>query len=233
VNEVYFEPMVQSFTIGLDLEEGAYLIYQVDYERIDPQEVTGGAMEEVKKKVEHRIGEYPGINGATVQRQGEDKILVQLPGVKDINEAIELIGKTAQLDFREWKGEEDKWVPAKEIVDGEEVELTGALLKPECKAALDRNDNPVVIFHWNKEGAEIFEQVTKRNIGKRLGIFLDDELISAPTIRTVIKGEGIIEGLTWDEAKNLAIQLNSGALDVPLKLISSGKMSTLQAASYD
>ena len=210
-------------SLGLDLEGGTHLIYQVDYEKIDILEVTENNMEGVKKKIERRIENYPGITEPTIQRQGKDRILVQLPGIKDIDEAIRVIGKTAQLDFRERKGMDEEgnevWVPAKGIVDGEEVELTGALLKPECIAGLGSNNQPIVRFSWNKEGAEIFEQVTKRNIGKPLGIFLDDERISAPTVRSVIKREGIIEGLTWKEAKNLRIQLNSGALDVPLKII--------------
>ncbi len=210
--------------LGLDLEGGTHLIYQVDYQKIDPQKVGKDDMEGVKKKIERRIEDY-GVTEPTIQLQGEDRILVQLPGIKDINEAIEVIGKTAQLDFREWKGMDEEgnevWVLATGIVDGEEVELTGALLKPECRTDLDpRSNQPKVVFHWDKKGAEIFEQVTKRNIGKPLGIFLDDERISAPTVIAVIKREGEITRLaSWDEARNLTIQLNSGALDVPLKII--------------
>jgi preprotein translocase subunit SecD len=99
-------------------------------------------------------------------------------------------------------------------------ELTGKYLKPNSKVVLKPNTNePEVAFEWNDEGAILFEQITKRNIQKPLGIFLDNQPISAPTVQAVIKNSGIITGMDMKEAQNLAIQLNSGSLDVPLTVI--------------
>jgi preprotein translocase subunit SecD len=76
-----------------------------------------------------------------------------------------------------------------------------------------------VAFEWNSEGAVLFEQITQRNLQKPLGIFLDNQLISAPKVQAVIKEKGVITGLNLDEARTLAIQLNSGSLDVPLTIV--------------
>jgi preprotein translocase subunit SecD len=188
-------------------------------------------MEGVLQKIERRANAY-GVTEPIVQRQGANRILVQLPGVKDIDEALKLIGQTAQLDFQEQKLDEQgkpildekgnpEWVIAKGVgEDGKERELTGKYFKPNANVVLEpRTNNPEVAFEWNPEGATVFEQVTKRNLQKPLGIFLDNQLISAPTVQAVIKDKGVITGLKIDEARTLAIQLNSGSLDVPLKIV--------------
>lgn len=217
--------------LGLDLKGGSHLVYEADLTKKDPAQTDEEVMEGVKQKIERRVHAY-GVTEPIIQRQGGNRILVQLPGVRDIDEAIKLIGETAQLDFREQEVDEagkpvldekgnPKWVIAKGIgEDGKERELTGKYFKPNATVVLSPQTNePQIAFEWNPEGAVLFEQVTKRNLNKPLGIFLDDELISAPTVKAVIKERGIIEGLTLDEGRRLAIQLNSGALDVPLKII--------------
>ncbi|TRZ93285.1 MAG: protein translocase subunit SecD [Dehalococcoidia bacterium] len=80
-------------------------------------------------------------------------------------------------------------------------------------------NEPEVAFEWDEEGAVLFEQITKRNLHKPLGIYLDGEPISWPTVQAVIEERGVITGLSMEEARTLAIQLNSGSLDVPLKII--------------
>ncbi len=214
----------KGFKLGLDLKGGSHLIYQADLSKKDPNQTDAEVMEGVRNKIERRVNAY-GVTEPIIQiirnEQG-NFILVQLPGVKDINEAIKLIGQTAQLDFREQivneKGETE-WVIAKGVgEDGKEKELTGKYFKPNAHVDFHPVTNePRVAFEWKPEGAIIFEQVTTRNLNKPLGIFLDNELISAPIVKAVIKERGVIEGLTIDEARRLAIQLNSGALDVPLK----------------
>ncbi len=98
--------------------------------------------------------------------------------------------------------------------------MTGKYLKPNAKVVLAPSTNePQVAFEWNDEGAVLFEQITQRNLHKPLGIFLDNQLISDPTVNGVIKGSGVIEGLTLKEAQDLSIELNSGSLDVPLTVI--------------
>jgi len=109
------------------------------------------------------------------------------------------------------------WVLATGTIDGEEIPLTGKYLLPNCYVDVHTQTNePVVAFEWNDDGAKLFSQITGRLIGEPLGIFLDDELISAPIVQSQISARGIIEGLTFDEATMLSIQLNAGALPLPL-----------------
>jgi SecD/SecF fusion protein len=221
----------KGFQLGLDLKGGSHLVYEADLTKKDPTQTDAQVMEGVLQKIERRANAY-GVTEPIVQRQGNNRILVQLPGVKDIDEALKLIGQTAQLDFREQKLDEQgkpvldekgnpEWVIAKGVgEDGKERELTGKYFKPNANVVLEpRTNNPEVAFEWNLEGATVFEQVTKRNLQKPLGIFLDNQLISAPTVQAVIKDKGVITGLKIDEARTLAIQLNSGSLDVPLKIV--------------
>ena len=221
----------QGLTLGLDLRGGSHLVYEADLSQKDPSQSDDDAMRGVLDKIERRVNAY-GVTEPIIQRQGRDRILVQLPGVRDIDEAIKLIGQTAQLDFREAKLDEagepvldeegnPKWIRAMAIgTEGEEKQLTGKYLKPNASVVLEPQTNePQVAFEWNEEGAVLFEQITKRNLHKPLGIFLDDEIISAPTVQAVIEERGVITGLAIDEARTLSIQLNSGSLDVPLKII--------------
>jgi SecD/SecF fusion protein len=234
------------FTLGLDLKGGSYLVYQADLTKKDPSQTDDEAMQGVLQKIERRVNAY-GVTEPIIQRQGNDRIVVQLPGVKDINEAVKLIGQTAQLDFREEKLDANgqpvidengnpEWIKAMaKGSDGMEKELTGQYLKPNSQVNLEQQTNkPEVAFEWNSEGAILFEEITQRNLKKPLGIFLDNQLISAPTVQSVIKEKGVITGLSLDDAKNLAIQLNSGSLDVPLTVIQQMDVdSTLGADSLN
>jgi preprotein translocase subunit SecD len=221
----------QGLTLGLDLKGGSYLVYEADLSKKDPGQTVDAAMEGVVGKIERRANAF-GVKEPIIQRQGENRILVQLPGEKNVDEAKKLIGQVALLEFRETtpdpsggyaKDEKGdiKWTPAKATgSDSKEKELTGKYLKPNSKVLLKPGTNePEVAFEWNDEGAVLFEQVTKRNLQKPLGIFLDNQPISAPTVQAVIKSSGVITGMDMKEAQNLAIQLNSGSLDLPLKII--------------
>ena len=221
----------QGLTLGLDLKGGSHLVYQADLAQKDPAQSDDDAMRGVLDKIERRVNAY-GVTEPIIQRQGHDRILVQLPGVRDIDEAIKLIGQTAELDFREVELDEvgdavldeegrPKWIKAMAVGGDEQTkQLTGKYLKPNASLMLQEQTNePEVAFEWNEEGAILFEQITKRNLQKPLGIFLDDELISAPTVQAVIKETGVITGINIEEGRTLAIQLNSGSLDVPLKVI--------------
>jgi preprotein translocase subunit SecD len=139
----------------------------------------------------------------------------------------------AQLDFREMEVDasgnlvrdengKPKYVAIAKAKgsDGQERELTGKYLKPNAQVVLNPQTNkPEVAFEWNSEGAVLFEQITQRNLNKPLGIYLDNEPVSWPTVESVIKEKGVITGLNLEAAKTLAIQLNSGSLDVPLTLV--------------
>jgi preprotein translocase subunit SecD len=222
------------FKLGLDLKGGSHLVYSIDLTKKDPAQTDADVIEGVKNKIERRVNEY-GVTEPIVQTIRNERgsfVLVQLPGIKDIDEAIKLIGQTAELDFRELVADEngkpllddegkEQWVIAKaKGSDGQERELTGKYLKPNAQVNLTQQTNePEVAFEWNEEGAILFEQITQRNLQKPLGIFLDDQLISAPTVQAVIKQTGVITGVKLDEARTLAIQLNSGSLDVPLTVV--------------
>ena len=222
------------FKLGLDLKGGSHLVYSIDLTKKDPAQTDADVIESVKLKIERRVNAY-GVTEPIVQTIRNERgsfVLVQLPGVTDIDEAIKLIGQTAELDFRELVLDEngkpaldeegkEQWVIAKaKGSDDQERELTGKYLKPNAQVVLTPQTNePEVAFEWNTEGAILFEQITQRNLQKPLGIFLDDQLISAPTVQAVIKEKGVITGVKLDEARTLAIQLNSGSLDVPLTVV--------------
>jgi preprotein translocase subunit SecD len=214
--------------LGLDLRGGSQLLYEADLSMKAPNFTDAEAMASVIDKIQRRVDQY-GVTEPVIQKLGTDRILVQLPGVKDINEAISLIGETALLDFREQKVDASgntTWVIAKAVGSyGQEEELTGKYLKPNTIVTLNRVTNkPQIAFEWDKEGAVLFSEITKRNLNKPLGIFLDNELISAPIVQAVIGAEGVITNDAWtvndlNEPRTLAIQLNSGALDLPLTII--------------
>ncbi len=222
----------EGFSLGLDLRGGTYLTMEADLSKIGANERPEDALKGAMDIIQRRVNAY-GISEAVVQRQtGGNRVIVQLPGVKDVNEAIKLIGQTAQLEFKEQKVNEKgepatdaqgnpEWVAAKgKNSNGDEVALTGASLLRNAGVSLQPPLNePIVQFEWNDEGAALFEQITTRLVNKRLGIFLDNQLISAPTVRAVIKKRGIIEGMTIREAELLSIQLNAGALPVPMKIV--------------
>ena len=210
--------------LGLDLKGGSQLLYQADLSMKAPNVTDSEAMASVIDKIQRRVDQY-GVAEPVIQKLGADRILVQLPGVKNINEAINLIGETALLDFREQKRDSSgniTWIIAKAIgSNGEEEELTGKYLK---RAYIDYSElkGYVVVIEWDNEGAYLFEKITERNLNKPLAIFLDDEMISAPIVHDIITAgtRGIIEGqFTRSEAERLTIQLNSGALDLPLTII--------------
>jgi preprotein translocase subunit SecD len=214
------------FTLGLDLKGGSQLIYSANLSEKDPALTDAQALEGVKQTIERRVNAY-GVTEPTIQTMQNEQgsfILVQLPGVKNIDEALKLIGQVAELDFREQKIDASSgnttWVKAKAVgSNGTEEELTGKYFKPNATAGLNSQNEPEVAFEWNAEGAVLFKQITTRNLNKPLGIFLDNELISAPTVQAVIEAKGVITGLSLEKARTLAIQLNSGALEVPLTIV--------------
>jgi preprotein translocase subunit SecD len=215
------------FTLGLDLKGGSQLIYSANLSMKDPSLTDAQALAGVKQTIERRVNAY-GVTEPTIQTMQNEQgsfILVQLPGVKNIDEALKLIGQVAELDFREQvvgEGGNTTWVIAKAVgSNGTEEELTGAYFKPNATVKLDSQNKPVIAFEFNTEGAVLFKQITTRDLNKPLGIFLDNKLISAPTVQAVIEAQGVITNPNWTikEARTLAIQLNSGALSVPLTVV--------------
>ena len=217
--------------LGLDLQGGTQLVLETQMDKIDSQD-RDIALESAKEVLERRVNLY-GVSEAVVQssKVGEKRrIIVELPGLKDATAAANLVGKTAQLDFRELpatlsaqEAEATKsGVPL--IFLSRETGLTGADLKKAqvtFGASGGTTSGPQVAIEFTEEGAKKFADITKRNIEKPLAIFLDGQPISSPTVQQeILGGNAVITGqFTTDEAKNLAIQLNAGALPVPIKII--------------
>lgn len=211
-----------SFKLGLDLVGGTHLLLQADMSKVDPKD-QASALSGVIDVIQRRINAY-GVSEPIVQGQGQDRVIVELPGVKNIEQAVSLIGKTAQMDFREQvtdKNGQTQWVVAQATgSDGKQDELTGQYFKRADVGFDQTTGAPKILFQFNDEGAKLFEQITKRDLYKPLGIFLDGQAISTPTIQGVISSQGEITGhFTLQEAKDLAIQMNAGALPVPVKVI--------------
>lgn len=217
--------------LGLDLQGGTQLILETQMDKIDPQS-REAALESARQIIEKRVNLY-GVSEAVVQTSkigNMRRILVELPGLKDSSSAANLVGKTAQLDFREMPATlsaqeaeaTQSGIPL--IFLAKETGLTGADLK-RAQVTFGGNrsvkSGPQVSIEFSDSGAQKFADITKRNIGKQLPIFLDGQPISAPVVQQeIVGGQAVITGqFSLDEAKNLAIQLNAGALPVPIKIL--------------
>lgn len=214
---------------GLDLQGGAHLVLQADLSQVEPER-KAEAVRSAREVVSRRVDLY-GVSESIIQTSqvGDTyRIIVELPGFEDVDKAVDLIGQTAQLSFREPPEKEPEATPSSlAILDFKPTDLTGADLK---RASVDYNQDPqnpyavgqpVVKLEFTQEGREKFHQITKRNVNKQVAIFLDEMPITAPVVNEAIdQGEAIISGsFDVEAAKELAIQLNAGALPVPLKLV--------------
>ena len=217
--------------LGLDLQGGTQLVLETQMSKIDPNQ-RDNALESAKSVIEKRVNLY-GVSESLVQssRIGDQRrILVELPGLKDASAAANLVGKTAELEFREMPAT----LSAQEIEAtksgipliflAKSTDLTGADLR---KAQVTfgggqaAKAGPQVAIEFSDKGSKKFGELTRKNIGKPLPIFLDGQPISAPTVQQeILGGSAVITGqFSLDEAKNLAIQLNAGALPVPIKIL--------------
>jgi len=214
---------------GLDLQGGAHLVFGADLsgiEEADKNNAMNSAVSVVRRRVDALGVAEPSIQRTEIE--GKKAIIVELPGVKNIDEAIKMIGKTAQLKFLEMPDDPEKAKKTEGAISGfVPTKLTGAYLrsaKAEFQGGSGRQgavSEPIVSLKFNQEGAKIFKDLTKKNLQKPLAIALDNEIISAPTVQSVIEnGDAMITGnFTIEEAKKLALQLNAGALPVPINLI--------------
>jgi preprotein translocase subunit SecD len=207
----------QGAKLGLDLQGGTQLTLQADMTNV-PEDQKATAMQGVINVIQRRVNAY-GVAEAEIQTLGADRVIVQLPGVKDIEEAKKLIGQTAKLEFKEQDGT-GQFVPATGQLNGQTVALTGAYLVPGHQQVTfaSRAGLPDVAFEFNSDGAQLFQEITTRLVGKPLGIYLDGEQVSAPTVQAVLSSSGVITGLSLEQARLLALQLNAGALPVPVSI---------------
>jgi protein-export SecD/SecF family membrane protein len=185
---------------GLDLEGGVYILYEA--KSVGDTEVDYDAIQRAMTIIRNRIDEL-GLTEPVLQPEGERRIRIELPGIEDQAQAMEIIGKTAQLTFVSPEGD---------------VLLTGGDLKTAYFTRGQRNE-PLVALEFNDEGKEKFAEATEKYLGKQIAIELDNELISAPTVQAVIEeGNAVITNIpTAEEASALALMLRSGALPVELE----------------
>ncbi len=204
------------------------------------------AVKQALETIRNRIDQF-GVTEPIIQRQGNDRILIQLPGLKDPGRAKELLRKTAMLEFKLVNDEDSleealkgKIPPDSEVLyrqtinkeTGEIIKqpfllkkrtlLTGDLLvDARVRIASSRFNEPYVAIKFNSKGAKIFKRITTANVGKRLAIILDNNVYSAPVIREPIPGgRAQIEGnFTMEEANDLAIVLRAGSLPAPVKIL--------------
>ncbi len=220
--------------LGLDLAGGSQLVFQADMSKISPDK-QATALNGVKNIIENRVNLF-GISEPTVQTsvfEGKDRVIVELPGISDTQQAVSLIGKTAQLLF-----EEVVEVPG---VNGatpsatlKATNLTGADLQSAAVVFDNKTGKPSISIQFTKDGGDKFAEITGRNVGKQLPIILDNQVISAPVVEGQITGGSaqITGSFSIDEAKQLSIQLNAGALPVPVNLIQETTIgATLGATS--
>ena len=210
---------------GLDLLGGTNMVYEADMSKIDAKD-RDNALEGVKSVINRRINAL-GVSEPTIQTSSSMnsyRVIIDLPGISDVNEAVKMIGQTAQLEFREGIAgksiDENGQLLSPVFDDWKDIGLNGSLFK---KAAVQINQSTLeseINITFNDEGSKIFSEATARNVGKPLAIFLDKDLLSYPRVNQAIDGgNAVITGkFTVEEAKNLAIQLNAGALPVPIKL---------------
>jgi len=221
------------FKLGLDLNGGTHLVYQADTKDTKSEDISG-AMNSLRNTIEKRVNAF-GVGEPLVQTEQSKvgtttlhKLVVELPGVEDINTAIALIGKTPVLEFKLENAEYQKTLTASSTnIDPSKLflntGLTGKYLERADLQFDQQTGSPTIALTFNPEGKVLFAKLTKDNIGKVLAIFLDGQVLSNPVIRDEIKdGKAVISGsFTPKEAKQLVEDLNYGALPLPISLIAS------------
>jgi len=198
----FISPLATSIKQGLDLQGGTHVVL----EAVDTPEakVDEDAVQRVVKIIEHRINDL-GLTEPIIQRQGDRRIIVELPGINDPDKAIELIGKTAMLEFKD--------------VTGTTV-MTGTDLK-NAQAQIEQSNKNVVALEFSDEGAKKFADLTTKNVGKPISILLDKQVLTSPVVQEPITGgkAQITGSKTLEEAQNLAILLRSGSLPVKVEVM--------------
>ena len=198
----YITPLALSVKQGLDLQGGTHVVL----EAVDTPEakVDEDAVKRVLKIIEKRINEL-GLTEPLIQRQGERRIIIELPGVKDPEKAIEMIGKTALLEFQDEKGV---------------THLTGKDLK-DAKAQIDQAKQNLVALEFSEQGGKVFGELTSKNVGKHIAILLDKQVLTNPVVNEpIMGGKAVITGnRSIEEAERLAILLRSGSLPVKVEIL--------------
>lgn len=221
------------FSFGLDLIGGTELVYRADISKVSD---VSGAMQALKEVIERRVNIF-GVSEPLVQTEksgvisgrADERLIVELPGVSDIELAKKIIGETPILEFRLVRPGAEELISK---ASGTPVTLDDAFYPAELtgqylsKAIVEFDPNTgaaLVGLEFTSEGSLIFAKITRENIGKPLAVVLDGAILSAPVIKSEITGgkAQITGNFTPDEAKSLVRNLNYGALPVPISLVTS------------
>ena len=234
---VYFAfPLNKRINLGLDLQGGMHLLLKIDTSHLEGK-AKDDAADRAVEVIRNRIDQF-GVRETSIQKQGIDEIVVQLPGVTDRQRAIDLIGKTAMLEFKLASSEPEKLKAAIEgnvpegfvlarsedneplLLERQAVLSGDALTDAEVRFDQSKFNEPLVSLRFNAEGAKKFADITAANVGKRLAIVLDGKVQSAPNIREAIpSGEAVITGrFDIAQAQDLALVLRVGALPAPMSI---------------
>lgn len=199
----FVKPLAFSIRQGLDLQGGTHVVLEA--EDTDIAKVNDDAMNRVVAIMEKRVNAL-GLTEPLIQREGDRRVIIELPGVKDPDAAIKTIGKTAMLEFKDEEGN---------------IVLTGTDLKDATAATNQQNGQHVVNLEFSDEGAKKFADLTTKNVGRTIAILLDGEVLTAPNVREpILGGKAEISGQkTLEEAQQLAVVLRSGALPVKVNII--------------
>jgi protein-export membrane protein SecD len=247
------------FRLGLDLSSGVRLTYIADTSKIAKGDVSD-SLSVLRDVIERRVNSF-GVAEPVVQIQSgvlsnENKLLVELPGLTDVNQALQLIGQTPTLEFVVERNASDtealaiKAAKAKyqeDLKAGKTPELSPLLFQDETFKSIGLDGRhlknaqltfdgttgkPQVSIEWDEAGKELFATTTTNGIGKRIGIILDGTMISAPTVQSAITdGKAVITGIgNTQEAKLLATRLKTGALPVPINIAGSEVIQPLLGA---
>ncbi|MBE5817560.1 MAG: protein translocase subunit SecD [Clostridiales bacterium] len=212
-------PMIGEIELGLDLQGGMRVVYQADFTGLEVEDEAAslqGAMDVLRTRLD-----TAGYTEATITKQGNDQIVVEVPGVGDANELSDVLMAPAVLEFRDPDG---KIV----LLTGEDVESAKALYSPDA--------GYFVSLDFNEEGKKKFADATSKYVGKTINIYLDEECISSPNVKeTIAGGEAMITGdFTLEQVQNLANLIQSGALPIPLNEIAIKNVgATLGAGSLE
>lgn len=198
---LYAKPLALSIKQGLDLQGGTHVVLSLS-DTADSK-VDQDSVDRVKQIIDRRVNEL-GLTEPLIQQEGANRIIVELPGISDPEKAVALLGKTALLEFRDEAGK---------------VGLTGKDLK-NSQAQVNGQQN-VIALEFSDEGAKKFEDMTRKNVNRKIGIYLDNELLTDPMVNEAITGgKAVITGQRdLQEAQRIALLLRSGALPVKVEIL--------------
>ena len=197
--------------LGLDLEGGLHIVFEADLSQVDSDsedEIIAGVVAVISQRINPL-----GVAEPLIERQGDNRIVVELPGVNLTEIQKDRIGRTALLEFREYVVDAEgngEWIPSTGLIDGEEKAINSIYFIDNTLVTADDFGNILLVFDWSEEGSILSEQITSRLIGQQWGIFEGDNPLLAedghaiaPVIQGVIRDSGQISGLHLNDATEL------------------------------